>query len=58
MTKVDVVAHGYVETLAPGRKIGGRWLKPGMRVCLTGQPRASENGIWVWHGPDVVMTRA
>lgn len=58
MTRVDIYAPSYVEVLAPGRKIGGRWVKPGQTVFLSCQSRASENGVWIWHGPDRVMTRS
>ena len=41
----------------PGATMDGVTLSPGDRVLLTGQNTGSQNGLWVWNGAAVAMTR-
>lgn len=43
---------------APGTTIDSVTMASGDRVLLFGQTTASQNGIWVWNGSAVAMTRA
>jgi hypothetical protein len=36
---------------------GGVYLNPGDRILLFNQPRFSDNGVWIFNGPDNRMTR-
>lgn len=54
---VTAVATGAVALNAPGAAIDGFALSVGQRVLLTGQADATQNGIWVWQGAAVPMTR-
>ena len=43
---------------SPGSVLAGVTMNTGDRVLLYGQTNASENGIYVWNGATVPMTRA
>jgi hypothetical protein len=47
-----------VTTTAPGASIDGVTLAANDRVLLKTQTAPAENGIWVWNGAAVAMTRA
>ena len=68
---VDAVAQGLapkdavrvrvgsnVNTASPGANLDGVAMAAGDRALLTNQTTASQNGIWVWNGAAVAMTRA
>lgn len=47
-----------VNVASPGATLDGVTMGAGDRVLLTGQTAPAENGIWVWNGAAVAMTRA
>lgn len=47
-----------ITTTAPGATIDGVTLAANDRVLLKNQTAAAENGIWLWNGAAVAMTRA
>lgn len=47
-----------VNLAAPGSALDGVTMSAGDRVLLAGQTAGAENGIWIWNGPSVAMTRA
>ena len=47
-----------VTTTAPGATIDGVTLAANDRVLLKNQTAAAENGIWLWNGAAVALTRA
>ena len=53
-----VVATTNVTISAVGTTVDGVTLVSGDRVLLTGQTTQSENGIYVWNGAAIAMTRA
>jgi hypothetical protein len=53
----DIVALANTSVVAPGATINGRTMVAGDRVLLTAQTTASQNGLWVWNGAAVAMTR-
>lgn len=55
---VRVALDTNVNTASPGATLDGATMAAGDRVLLTGQTTASQNGIWVWNGAAVAMTRA
>lgn len=54
---VDIVALAVVTVASPGATINGKTMVAGMRVLLTNQATASQNGLWTWNGAAVPMTR-
>jgi len=52
-----VVAKVNTTVSAPGASINGVPMVAGARVLLTAQTTGAENGIWVWNGAAVAMTR-
>lgn len=54
---VDIVAVANTSIAAPGAAINGRTMAAGDRVLLTAQTTTSQNGLWVWNGAAVPMTR-
>lgn len=46
-----------ISIAAPGATPGANGVVPGDRLLLCGQSIASQNGIWVWQGAAVPMTR-
>lgn len=54
---VQAVATAPVTLNAPGAAIDAFNLSAGQRVLLTAQATASQDGIWVWNGAAVAMTR-
>jgi hypothetical protein len=55
---VRVGASANVNTASPGATIDGITMAVNDRVLLRGQTTASQNGIWIWIGAAVAMTRA
>jgi len=55
---VRVASTANVTLSAPGASIDGVALVAGDRVLLRAQTAGAENGIWVWNGAAVAMTRA
>lgn len=55
---VRVAASGNINTASPGASIDGVTMATNDRVLLRGQSTGSQNGIWVWNGAAVAMTRA
>lgn len=55
---VRVASTANVNTASPGASIDSVALSANDRVLLKDQSSASENGIWVWNGAAVPMTRA
>ncbi len=55
---VRVRVSSNVNTASPGSNLDGVAMAAGDRVLLTNQTTASQNGIWVWNGAAVAMTRA
>jgi len=55
---VRVRVGSNVNTASPGATLDGVTMAAGDRVLLTNQTTASQNGIWVWNGAAVAMTRA
>ncbi len=55
---VHVMSTTDVTVAAPGAAIDGNTLTAGDRVLLTGQTTGTENGIYVFNGAAVPMTRA
>ena len=53
-----VAASTNITLAAPGATIDGVALAVNDRVLLYGQTTASENGIYIWNGAGVAMTRA
>jgi hypothetical protein len=56
--QVRVASTANVNTSSPGASIDGVSLTANDRVLLHNQTAAAENGIWVWNGAAVSMTRA
>lgn len=54
---VRVVSGSNVTITAPGSTIDGLTMASGDRVLLAGQSSPGQNGIWVWNGAAVSMTR-
>jgi hypothetical protein len=54
---VRVAALTNITIASPGASIDGVALNAGDRVLLAGQTTASQNGIYVWNGSAVPMTR-
>lgn len=50
-------ATANISIAAPGATINGVTLAVGDRVLLVGQTTVSQNGLWVWNGAAVAMTR-
>jgi hypothetical protein len=46
-----------VNVAAPGANVDGVAMVAGNRVLLTAQTAGAENGIWIWNGAAVAMTR-
>lgn len=57
-SSVRVVATANVPLAAPGSTLDGVTLASGDRLLLTGQTNAAQNGVYVWTGPLVALTRA
>jgi hypothetical protein len=55
---VRVSANTNINVASPGATIDGVTMATGDRVLLFGQSTASQNGIYVWNGAAVAMTRA
>jgi hypothetical protein len=55
---VRVASTANVNIASPGATIDGIALSNGDRVLLKDQTTASENGIYIWNGATVPMTRA
>ena len=55
---VRAVPTANVSISAPGATIDGVTMASGDRVGLINQTTQSENGIWVWNGAAVALTRA
>lgn len=55
---VRVTSATTVTVSAPGATIDGITMVAGDRVLLKSQTAASENGIYIWNGSAVAMTRA
>lgn len=55
---VRVASTGNVTVASPGATIDGVSMVAGDRVALVAQTTATENGIYVWNGSAVAMTRA
>lgn len=53
-----VAASSNVTITAPGASVDGVAMAAGNRVLLTAQTAATDNGIYVWNGSAVAMTRA
>ncbi|MGI5216256.1 hypothetical protein [Nocardia sp. CA-290969] len=53
-----VATTGNLNLAAPGASIDGVALGPGDRVLVKNQTAGAENGIYVWNGAAVAMTRA
>jgi hypothetical protein len=57
-TQAQVVATANINTASPGATISGHAMVANDRVLLSAQTTASQNGLWVWNGSAVAMTRA
>lgn len=57
-TSVDVAAITNVTLSAPGSTIDGINLNANDRVLLMGQTDKTENGIYIYNGPSIALTRA
>ena len=55
---VRVRVSSNVNTASPGATLDGVSMAAGDRVLLSNQTTGSQNGIWVWNGAAVAMTRA
>jgi type II secretory pathway pseudopilin PulG/predicted NAD-dependent protein-ADP-ribosyltransferase YbiA (DUF1768 family) len=55
---VRVAAQSAVNLASPGASIDGIALVAGDRVLVKAQASSAENGIHVWNGPAIPMTRA
>jgi phage-related tail fiber protein len=55
---VRVASTGNLSIAAPGASIDGVTMAAGNRVLLKEQTAGAENGIYVWNGAAVAMTRA
>jgi hypothetical protein len=55
---VRLASTASVTVAAPGANIDGVAAVAGDRVLLKNQATGSENGIWIWNGAAVPMTRA
>lgn len=55
---VRAAATANINTASPGATFDGVALATGNRVLLMNQSTASQNGIYVWNGAAVAMTRA
>lgn len=55
---VRAASTANVNLASPGASIDGVSLVAGDRVLLKDQTTASQNGIYIWNGPAVAMTRA
>lgn len=53
-----VASTANVNTASPGATIDGVTMAANDRVLLKNQSTGSQNGIWVWNGAAVAMTRA
>jgi hypothetical protein len=54
---VRAAATGNVNTASPGATLDGVTMAAGDRALLPAQTTASQNGIWIWNGAAVAMTR-
>lgn len=55
---VRVASTGNITIATPGASIDGVTLSSGNRVLLKDQSTGSQNGIYIWNGAAVAMTRA
>lgn len=55
---VKVAAPNNINIASPGASIDGQAMTVNDRVLLPNQTTASENGVYIWNGPAVAMTRA
>jgi len=55
---VRVASTANLNTAAPGTPIDGASMAVGDRVLLKNQTAAYDNGIWIWNGAAVAMTRS
>jgi hypothetical protein len=55
---VRVRVSSNVNTASPGANLDGVAMSAGDRVLLSNQTTGSQNGLWVWNGAAVAMTRA
>ncbi|MCX8085389.1 MAG: hypothetical protein N3C63_00670 [Rhodocyclaceae bacterium] len=55
---VRVASTGPLDLARPGSAIDGVLLFPGDRVLVKDQADAAENGLYVWNGAEVPMSRA
>lgn len=55
---VRVASTANVNTASPGASIDGVTMSANDRVLLKDQSAPAENGIWIWNGAAVAMTRA
>lgn len=55
---VRVSAPGNINLSSPGASVDGVSMSAGDRVLLPNQSSAPENGIYIWNGAAVAMTRA
>lgn len=55
---VRVATQGNINLSSPGATIDGVSMSVGDRVLVRAQTEAAENGIYVWNGAAVAMTRA
>lgn len=53
-----VATQGNINLSSPGATIDGVALSAGDRVLVRAQTQAKENGIYIWNGAAVAMTRA
>jgi hypothetical protein len=54
---VRVRCSSNVNTASPGASLDGVAMTAGDRVLLSNQTTGSQNGIWVWNGAAVALTR-
>jgi hypothetical protein len=53
-----VASQGNLNLAAPGASVDGIAMAANDRVLIRAQSAAAENGVYIWNGPAVPMTRA
>ncbi len=53
-----VSTSSNINTASPGASLDGVTMASGDRVCVRGQTTQSQNGIYIWNGAAVAMTRS